>query len=65
MRKVYMFLIISIWLAFFVCISCICWLEFVGYNLTVLLTSIFAGIYGLFMGVAAISLEVDLIAEGK
>ena len=65
MRKVYNFLVITITLALVFMLGCIGWFNFIEPNLNILLYAVMAGSYGLFMGVVAISLEVDLIVEGK
>ena len=65
MRKVYNFLVITITLALVFMLGCIGWLEYFGFNLNVLLATIMAGLYGLFMGVTAISLEVGRVIVNK
>lgn len=66
MLKVYNFLVMTVWAAFLICIGCTGWLEIYGYenNFNIILLDIGVGIYALFMGIAAISLEIDLISKG-
>ena len=63
MRKVYNFLCITILIAFFVFLGCSYWLQTYGYNFDVFMVASFCTLYCLFMGIANISLEIDLIGE--
>jgi len=61
MRKVYNFLGITILITFFVFLGCTYWLQTYGYNHNIFKVVIFCALYCLFIGVARISLEIDLI----
>lgn len=63
MRKVYNFLCIASLIMFFVFISCMIWLQIYGYDFKIFSIAIFCAMYTLFMGVASLSLEIDLIGK--
>ena len=63
MRKVYNFLCITILISFFIFIGCVFWLQIYGYDINIFRITLFCAIYALFMGVASLSLEIDLIGK--
>ena len=63
MRKVYNFLCITSLIMFFVFIGCTIWLHTNGYDFKIFSIAIFCAMCALFMGVASLSLEIDLIGK--